>query len=65
MKQTMLLKLAPTHDQHQRLLDIMHAFNAAANYVASIAFVEQSANTFDLQTLVYGKLRTTYKYQYL
>src|SRR6266567_2865323 len=61
MKQTMLLKLAPTNEQHQRLLDIMHAFNAAANYVASIAFAEQSANTFELQKLVYGDLRTTYK----
>src|SRR5436309_5073132 len=61
MKQTMLLKLAPTTQQHQALLDTMHAFNAAANYVAEIAFSEKSANKFALQKLVYGELRTTYK----
>ena len=61
MKQTMLLKLAPTEDQHHALLDTMHAFNAGANYVASIAFAEKSANKFALQKLVYGELRTTYK----
>ena len=61
MKQTMLLKLTPTTEQHQALLETMHAFNAAANYVASIAFSEKSANKFELQKLVYGELRTTYK----
>jgi putative transposase len=61
MKQTMLLKLAPTPEQHQALLDTMHAFNAAANYVADIAFSEKSANKFDLQKLVYAELRTTYR----
>ncbi len=61
MKQTMLLKLAPTTQQHQALLDTMHAFNAAANYVAEIAFSEKSANKFELQKLVYGELRSTYK----
>jgi putative transposase len=61
MKQTMLLKLAPTTEQHQALLDTMHAFNEAANYVASVAFAEQSADKFSLQKLVYGELRTTYK----
>jgi len=61
MKQTMLLKLAPTTEQHQSLLDTMHAFNAAANYVAEIAFNEKTANKFALQKIVYGELRTTYK----
>src|SRR6266851_3958071 len=61
MKQTMLLKLAPTTEQHQALLDTMHAFNEAANYVASVAFAEKTANKFELQKLVYGELRTTYK----
>ena len=61
MKQTMLLKLAPTEKQHQALLETMHAFNEAANYVASIAFAEKTANKFALQKLVYGELRTTYK----
>ena len=57
----MLLKLQPTEDQHRALLDTMHAFNQAANYVAEIAFVEKSADKFALQKLVYGELRTTYK----
>ena len=61
MKQTMLLKLAPTTEQHQALLETMHAFNEAANYVASIAFAEKTADKFSLQKLVYGELRTTYK----
>jgi len=61
MKQTMLLKLNPTEDQHQALLETMHQFNAAANYVAALAFAEKSANKFELQKLVYGELRTTYK----
>ena len=61
MKQTMLLKLAPTEEQHHALLETMHAFNEAANYVASVAFAEQTANKFELQKTVYGELRRTYK----
>src|SRR6266581_7281909 len=61
MKQTLLLKLAPTEEQHQALLETMHTFNAAANYVAAIAFSEKTANKFELQKIVYGELRTTYK----
>jgi putative transposase len=61
MKQTMLLKLLPTTEQQQALLDTMHAFNEAANYVAQVAFAEKTANKFSLQKLVYGELRTTYK----
>jgi len=61
MKQTMLLKLLPTKEQRQALLETMHAFNAAANHVASVAFAEKTANKFELQRRVYGELRTTYK----
>src|SRR5260370_15760010 len=43
MKQTILLKLKPTEEQIQALLDTMHAFNAACNYVASVAFAEKMA----------------------
>src|SRR5947209_20326749 len=59
MQQTMLLKLAPTTQQHQALLDTMHAFNEAANSVAARAFAEKTANKFALQTLVYGQVRST------
>ncbi len=61
MKQVMLLKLVPTEEQHHALLETMHVFNAATNAVAAVAFAEQSANKFDLQKLVYGELRATYK----
>src|SRR6266704_2360615 len=61
MKQTMLLKLTPTEEQYHALLDTMHTFNEAANYVAQVAFAEKTANKFELQKVVYGELRTTYK----
>ncbi len=57
----MLLKLVPTEEHRHALLETMHQFNAGANYVAEIAFAEQSANKHALQKLVYGELRTTYK----
>lgn len=57
----MLLKLVPTTEQHHALLETMHVFNEAATYVASIAFLEKTTNKFELQKLVYGELRTTYK----
>jgi putative transposase len=59
MKQTMLLKMTPTPEQATALLDTMHAFNEAANYVAGIAFIDKTANKFALQKVVYGELRTT------
>jgi putative transposase len=61
MKQTMLLKLAPAPAQHMALLETMHAFNAGANYVAEIAFIDKTASKFELQKGVYGELRTTYQ----
>ena len=61
MKQTMLLKLAPTKEQHGALLETMHVFNQAADYVASVAFAEKTASKFVLQKLVYGELRSTYQ----
>ena len=61
MKQTLLLKLVPTAEQSNALLDTMHQFNAAANYVASVAWASKTANTFALQKLVYGELRAPFK----
>src|SRR5712691_6783374 len=61
MKQTMLLKLLPTTEQAQAILETMHAFNAASNYVAEVAFQEKTTNKFELQKQVYGLLRATYK----
>ena len=61
MKQTMLLKLAPTTEQAAALLETMHAFNEAATYVASVAWASKTANKFELQKMVYSELRTTYQ----
>jgi len=61
MKQTMLLKLATTEEQHQALLETMHAFNEAANYAATLAYSEHISNKFALQKRTYADLRATYK----
>src|SRR5205807_10347339 len=47
--------------QAQARLDTMHAFNAACNYVAQVAFAETIANKFELQRQVYADLRGTYQ----
>jgi IS605 OrfB family transposase len=60
MKQTMLLKLQPTPEQHHALLETMHAFNAGCNTVAEEAFALKSANKFALQKHVYGRLRAEF-----
>lgn len=60
MKQTMLLKLAPSPEQQNALLETMHAFNDACNAIAQVAFEEQIANKFKLQKLVYADMRKRY-----
>lgn len=57
MNTTLMVKLAPTPEQHAALLETMERFNAACNYVADVAFQEKSANKFALQKLVYQTLR--------
>ena len=57
MKQTVLLKLAPTSDQHAALLRTLETFNAACNTIAEVAFVQRSANKIELQKLVYYDIR--------
>lgn len=57
MKQTVLVKLAPTPDQHAALLRTLEAFNAACNDIAVVAFAEHSASKIDLQKLVYYDIR--------
>src|SRR5947207_3332703 len=61
MKQTMLLKLAPSPEQHIALLETMHAFNDACNEIVQVAFDNQLANKFKLQKLVYKDIRKQYK----
>ncbi|HEX6779722.1 MAG TPA: transposase [Ktedonobacterales bacterium] len=60
MKQTMLLKLQPSPEQHRALLETMYAFNAACNATAEVAFALKSANKFELQKHIYARLRTEF-----
>lgn len=57
MKQTVLVKLVPTLQQHTALLRTLEAFNAACNDIATTAFAEHSASKIDLQKLVYYAIR--------
>jgi putative transposase len=57
MKQTLLVKLAPTPDQHAALLRTLETFNAACNRIAEVAFTEKEANKLRLQKLVYYDVR--------
>src|SRR2546428_226782 len=60
MKQTMLLKLAPSPGQSNGLLETVHAFNDACNAIADVAIASQLANKFELQKLVYADIRKLY-----
>jgi putative transposase len=57
MKQTLLVKLAPTPEQDTALLRTLEAFNAACNDIAGTAFAQRSANKVELQKLVYYDIR--------
>jgi putative transposase len=57
MKQTLLVKLAPTPEQHAKLLQTLERFNAACNAIAAVAFAEKCAGKLDLQKLVYYDVR--------
>lgn len=56
----MLVKLAPTPDQHAALVRTLETFNAACNAIAVVAFVEQCAGKLDLQKLVYYAIRAQF-----
>ncbi len=60
MKQTLLVKLAPTPDQHAALLRTLEQFNAACNAIAAVAFAEHCAGKLDLQKLVYYDMRAQF-----
>lgn len=57
MKQTLLVKLAPTPEQHASLLHTLETFNTACNDIADTAFTERCASKVDLQRLVYYDIR--------
>jgi len=57
MLQTLIIRLYPSEEQHQALLETMHRFNEACNYIAVIAFSIMSANKIKLQQIVYRDVR--------
>ena len=57
MKQTLLVKLAPTSEQHASLLRTLEAFNAAGKVIADVAFAEHSADKIALPKRVYSDVR--------
>jgi putative transposase len=57
VKQVIVLKLEPSPEQHQMLLQTLEAFNAACQYAADVAYEQRCANKLALQPLVYGTLR--------
>lgn len=60
MKLTLLVKLAPTPEQHQTLLKTMERFNEACNDIAEVAYQNRLANKWALHRLVYYRIREQY-----
>jgi putative transposase len=57
MKQTLLVKLAPSLEDHAALLRTLEAFNTACNTIAVVAYEHRVANKLRLQPLVYYDIR--------
>ncbi len=57
MNLTLVVKLAPTTEQHAALLATMERFNAACDFVAQAAFEHHTANKIRLQQMLYGDIR--------
>lgn len=57
MKQTIVLKLETSAEQHQALLKTVEAFNHACQYVADVAYEKRLANKIAIQPMVYNTLR--------
>jgi len=61
MKQTLMIKLAPSPEQYDSLLATMERFNEACDAIAETAFNLQTAGKRRLQKLVYQQIRDQYK----
>jgi IS605 OrfB family transposase len=57
MKQTLMIKIAPTNEQYNNLLQTVERFNEACNYIAEIAFELRTANKMRLQKVIYREIR--------
>ncbi len=56
-----MVKLDPTEEQYRMLLDTMHRFNDACNYVAGFAFQMHTANKIEIHKAVYYDVRERFK----
>ena len=57
MLQTLMVKLDTSEKQHTSLLETMHRFNEACNYISETAFSIKSANKIKIQQIVYRDVR--------
>jgi IS605 OrfB family transposase len=57
MMQTVFVKLETTKEEEDLLIDTMHHFNEACNFVAGLAFKEHTANKIRLQKEWYYKIK--------
>lgn len=60
MKLTLLIKLDPTAEQYEALLETMERFNEACNDIAEVAYHNRTANKIRLQKIVYYRIREEY-----
>jgi len=57
MKQTLMVKLVPTDEQHKALLKTMERFNEACNYASGVSFSNRTFGQVYLHHLVYRHIR--------
>jgi len=61
MKQTLMVKLAPSQEQYTSLLQTMERFNEACNHASRVAFETNTFGQYYLHHLTYNHLRQHYK----
>ncbi len=60
MNTTLIVKLAPTNEQHTLLLATMERFNEACNWIADVAFKHRTAGKYKLQKMLYHEIRDSF-----
>jgi IS605 OrfB family transposase len=60
MKQTLMVKLAPSPEQHEALIQTMEVFNEACNAISEAAHCLHRYSKFTLQKLAYQDIRNEY-----
>jgi IS605 OrfB family transposase len=55
-----MIKLAPTPEHHQALVNTMEAFNQACNYASKVAFNTKTFGQFYIHRLIYHELRAKF-----